>query len=220
MFVKTACQALKIQFFACSNKQAFYSLFKQNISGAWQQESTFVETFLSVPGCQTCMYKRGIRSGLWKPLVINSRLKFKYGWWRHPLLPYPQYFLSGFRRFTKMTFVKKGGLFSPVPSVVPLLKSRLCLIPQIWFKYIFPATRKLSFKVTVFGIWQNTFFVKVKGSFKFCFSLSITFLMGFKTSYLFLWLVELALCRIAVVESTLQLVDLGSIPSSSQIKKT
>jgi len=25
-----------------------------------QHESTFLEAFLSVPGCQTCMYKRGI----------------------------------------------------------------------------------------------------------------------------------------------------------------
>jgi len=43
-------------------KQAFYPLYKQNIAWAIQQESTFLEAFLSVPGCQTCMYKRGIRN--------------------------------------------------------------------------------------------------------------------------------------------------------------
>jgi len=30
-------------------KQAFYPLHKQNIARAWQQESTFLEAFLSVP---------------------------------------------------------------------------------------------------------------------------------------------------------------------------
>jgi len=42
-------------------KQAFYPFYKQNIARALKQESTFVEAFLPVPGCQTCMYKRGIR---------------------------------------------------------------------------------------------------------------------------------------------------------------
>jgi len=60
MFVKTAFQVLKLKFFACSMKQAFYLLHKQNIARAWQQESTFFQAFLSVPGCQTCMCKRGI----------------------------------------------------------------------------------------------------------------------------------------------------------------
>jgi len=45
-FVKTAFQVLKLQFLACS------------------MENTFLEAFLSVPGCQTCMYKRGIRRKL------------------------------------------------------------------------------------------------------------------------------------------------------------
>jgi len=63
MFVKTAFQAFKLQFLACSMKQAFYPLYKQNIARALKQESTFLEAFLSVPGCQTCMYKRGIRFG-------------------------------------------------------------------------------------------------------------------------------------------------------------
>jgi len=43
-------------------KQDFYQLHKQNIARAWQHESTFLEAFLSVPDCQTCMYKRGIRN--------------------------------------------------------------------------------------------------------------------------------------------------------------
>jgi len=59
-FVKTAFQVLKLQFLACSMKQAFYQLHNQNIARDWQQESNFLEAFLSVPGCQTCMYKRGI----------------------------------------------------------------------------------------------------------------------------------------------------------------
>jgi len=41
-------------------KQAFYLLYKQNILRAWQQESTFLSAFRSLPGCQTCMCKRGI----------------------------------------------------------------------------------------------------------------------------------------------------------------
>jgi len=41
-------------------KQAFYPLHKQNIVRAWQQENTSLQTFRSVPDCQTCMCKRGI----------------------------------------------------------------------------------------------------------------------------------------------------------------
>jgi len=41
-------------------KQAYYPLYKQNIARALQQESTFLQAFRSVPGCQTCMCKRGI----------------------------------------------------------------------------------------------------------------------------------------------------------------
>jgi len=37
-FVKTAFQVLKLKFLACSMKQAFYLLHKQNIARAWQQE--------------------------------------------------------------------------------------------------------------------------------------------------------------------------------------
>jgi len=59
--VKTAFQVLKLKFLACSMTQAFNSLHKQNITRAWQQESTFLQAFYSVPGCQTCMCKRDIR---------------------------------------------------------------------------------------------------------------------------------------------------------------
>jgi len=41
-------------------KQTFYLLHKQSIARAWQNESTFLEAFLSVPGSQTFMYKCGI----------------------------------------------------------------------------------------------------------------------------------------------------------------
>jgi len=51
---------LKLKFLACSMKQAFYPLYKQNIARAWPQQRTFLEAFLSVPSYQTCMYKRGI----------------------------------------------------------------------------------------------------------------------------------------------------------------
>jgi len=61
MFVRTAFQVLKLKFLACNMKQAFHFLYKQNFARAWQQENTLLEAFLSVPGCQTYMYKRGIR---------------------------------------------------------------------------------------------------------------------------------------------------------------
>jgi len=47
--------------------------------------------------------------------LLQTRPKFKYDWWRHPLPPYPQYFLIGFRRFIKMTFVRSGGTVPPSP---------------------------------------------------------------------------------------------------------
>jgi len=67
-FVKTAFQVLKLKFLAFSRKQTFYLLHK-HIVRAWQQESIFLEAFLSVPGCQTCMYKRGI--SIW--IIINLK---------------------------------------------------------------------------------------------------------------------------------------------------
>jgi len=59
--VKTDFQVLKFKFHACIMKQAFYLLHKQNFARDWQQESTFLQTFHSVSGCQTCMYKRDIK---------------------------------------------------------------------------------------------------------------------------------------------------------------
>jgi len=59
-FVKTAFQVLKLKFLACSMKQASYLPHEQNIARAWQQESTFLQALHSVPGCQTCICKRGI----------------------------------------------------------------------------------------------------------------------------------------------------------------
>jgi len=38
-----------------------YSLHKQNVARAWQQENTFLQAFRSVPGCQICMCKRGMK---------------------------------------------------------------------------------------------------------------------------------------------------------------
>jgi len=60
MFVKTDFQVLKLKFLACSMKQAFYPLHKQNVVRVWQQENTFLQAFRSVPGYQPCMCKRGI----------------------------------------------------------------------------------------------------------------------------------------------------------------
>jgi len=37
-----------------------YAALKQNIARAWPLESTFLQAFRSVPGCQTRMCKRGI----------------------------------------------------------------------------------------------------------------------------------------------------------------
>jgi len=44
--------------FPSFKKLAFYPLHKQNIAWPWQHENTFIQVFLSVPGCQTCMCKR------------------------------------------------------------------------------------------------------------------------------------------------------------------
>jgi len=50
-------------------KQAFYSLCKLCVAWLWQHKNTFVQAFHSVPGCQTCMCKRGIRFGqIWLDL--------------------------------------------------------------------------------------------------------------------------------------------------------
>jgi len=38
-------------------KQALYSLHRQNITRALQQENTFIQAFLSVSGCQASMRK-------------------------------------------------------------------------------------------------------------------------------------------------------------------
>jgi len=59
-FVKTDFQVLKLKLIACSMKQVFYPLHKQNITRARQQEGTFLPAFCPVPGCQTCMCKRSI----------------------------------------------------------------------------------------------------------------------------------------------------------------
>jgi len=59
-FVKTDFQVLKPKLKACSFKQDFYPLHNLNIARSWQQENSFIQAFLSVPGCQTCMWKSGI----------------------------------------------------------------------------------------------------------------------------------------------------------------
>jgi len=60
MLVKTVFQVLKLESYDCSFKQAFYPTHKLYIAWPWQHENIFVQAFLSVPGCQTCMCKRGI----------------------------------------------------------------------------------------------------------------------------------------------------------------
>jgi len=62
MFMKTASPILKLKFLACSMKRAFYPLHKQNITRAWQQENAFTQAFRSVPDCQVCMCKRGVKT--------------------------------------------------------------------------------------------------------------------------------------------------------------
>jgi len=42
-------------------EHSFHSPHKLNIARAEQQESNFLQAFRYVPGCQTCMCKRGIR---------------------------------------------------------------------------------------------------------------------------------------------------------------
>jgi len=58
MFMKTDFQILKLKFHACSMKQAFCPFHKRNM--ARSHENTFVQVFAAVPGCHTCMCKRGI----------------------------------------------------------------------------------------------------------------------------------------------------------------
>jgi len=60
-FVKTDFQVLKLKFHACSFKQAFYLLHKLYIAWPWQHKNAFIQPLRSVPGCETCMCKRGIR---------------------------------------------------------------------------------------------------------------------------------------------------------------
>jgi len=74
-FVKRAFHVLKLKFLTSSMKQAFYVLHKQNIVRAWQQESTFLQAFHSVPGCQTCMCKRGIS------LTTKGGRPMCWWWW-------------------------------------------------------------------------------------------------------------------------------------------
>jgi len=60
-FVKTDFQVFKFKFHACNFKWDFFPLHKLNIARAWQRKNTFLQAFRSVPGCQTCMCKRGIK---------------------------------------------------------------------------------------------------------------------------------------------------------------
>jgi len=76
-------------------KQTFYLLHKQNIARARQQESTFLEAFLSVPGCQTCMrnyYKHKMQKSRLVDLIIQHanephdvvRVRRRSGWLERP----------------------------------------------------------------------------------------------------------------------------------------
>jgi len=60
VFVKMDFQVLKLKFHACNFKWAFYSLHKLYTACPWLHKITFIQAFLSVPGCQTYMCKRGI----------------------------------------------------------------------------------------------------------------------------------------------------------------
>jgi len=61
IFGKTDFQVLKLKFYVCNFKQAFYALYKLFIAWPWQHKNTFIQAFCSLPGCQTCMCKRSIR---------------------------------------------------------------------------------------------------------------------------------------------------------------
>jgi len=61
MFVKTDFQVSKLIFHACNFQQAFYTLHKLYIAWLWEHKNTFIQVFLSVHGCQTCMCKRSIK---------------------------------------------------------------------------------------------------------------------------------------------------------------
>jgi len=76
-FVKTDFHVLKLKFHACNFKQASYPL-QLNIAWPWQYENTFIQSFLSAPGCQTCMCKRGISYFCnifgWKKILLKRVL--------------------------------------------------------------------------------------------------------------------------------------------------
>jgi len=68
VFVKTNFQVLKLKFYACNFKQAFYSFHKLYIRfhklyivWPWQPKNAFRQAFRSVHGCQTRMCKRDIK---------------------------------------------------------------------------------------------------------------------------------------------------------------
>jgi len=54
-FAKTHFPVLELKFHICSIKKVFYPLYKSNIKRALQPENTFIEVFVSVSACQTCM---------------------------------------------------------------------------------------------------------------------------------------------------------------------
>jgi len=61
-FVKADFQVLKVKFHAYNFKQAFYFLYKR-YSVTLTTRKSFYTGFRSLPGCQTCMCKRGISDG-------------------------------------------------------------------------------------------------------------------------------------------------------------
>jgi len=60
-FEKTAFQVLKLKFLGCSYEASFISPSQTKYCASLTTRKYFLQAFRSVPGCQTCMCKRGIR---------------------------------------------------------------------------------------------------------------------------------------------------------------
>jgi len=63
--------SLKAQISCLQFKQAFYPL-RKLLPWLWQHKNTFVQAFRSVPGCQTCLCKRGINF-VWNNLLTPEK---------------------------------------------------------------------------------------------------------------------------------------------------
>jgi len=99
-FAKMHFQVLKLKYYSCNFKQAFFLLRKLYIAWPWQNENTFVQAFRSVSGCQTCMCKRSIRKLKFTHIFVKllPSLRFevsrKFWLWKWPGIENLQYVLE------------------------------------------------------------------------------------------------------------------------------